>query len=87
MSELDRYTEEWRLAVAHAYIAGTPVKEISERFGVSMSYPATLARRCGARLRGAGATWRRRAEGNDPWWWKEACGPTCSPTKMSFDDV
>jgi hypothetical protein len=50
-----------------AYIVGTPVETIAKAFGCSLSYPGYLAKRKGHALRGAGAAWKRQAEGRERW--------------------
>lgn len=37
--------------IVEAYLAGVPVKIIAYRFGVALSYPATLAKRRGVQMR------------------------------------
>ena len=58
----EKYTEDWREAVAAAYLAGQKVEDIAKEFGCSLGQPAWCARRAGQRLRMAGAKWTRRKE-------------------------
>ena len=63
----ERYSPQWREAVTFAYIVGTPIENIARAFGCSLSYPGYLAKRNGYALRGAGAAWKRQAEGRECW--------------------
>lgn len=83
----ERNTAEWRAALVEAYLSGEPTKDIATRLGVSITYPGHLAKKAGARLRGAGPTWRRREEHDDQWWVKGSIGPTSSPAEMSKRNV
>lgn len=69
----ERHTQAWREAMVEAYGSGEPTKSIAARFRTSASYPGALAARAGMRLRGAGATWKRRGLGGDPF-----CGARAS---------
>ena len=70
-------TAQWRLedldarheAVAKAYAAGRPVKEIAEEYGCAVSYPGWCAKQAGERLRRAGgvSVAVRRPNGTIKW--------------------